>query len=91
MTGKQGRVSKPSPYTNEELLAILSNLKQKLGRMPTKKDIPEEIRPLYRKAFGKWCYALEAAGLKIPSAVTLARRARHKNRWKHKKKVISED
>lgn len=73
---------KKYPYTKEELTEYLLRLRDELGRKPTKKDIPEQMRPYYRVYFGKWCYALEVAGIVIPSERTLARRARHKDRYK---------
>lgn len=73
---------KEYPYTEEELRDFLYKKQEELGHKPTKKDIPEEMRPYYRVYFGKWCYALEACGIVIPSEHTLERRARHKNRHK---------
>ncbi len=73
---------KKYPYTKEELAEYLLRLRDELGRKPTKKDIPEEMRPYYRIYFKKWCYALEEVGIVIPSQHTLERRARHKNRYK---------
>lgn len=80
-------MAKQYPYTKEELVEFLLKKRDELGRKPTKKDIPEEMRPYYRVYFGKWCYALEETGIVIPSEHTLERRARKKARYneKHKK------
>ena len=70
---------KDYPYTKEELTEFLLKKRDELGRKPTKKDIPEEMRSYYRVYFKKWCYALEECGIVIPSERTLARRMRHKS------------
>ena len=75
-------MAKKYPYTKEELLDYLHKLHKELGRKPAKKDIPEQMRPYYRVYFGKWCYALEGAGIVIPSERVLARRERKKNKHK---------
>ena len=75
-------MEKKYPYTREELLDYLHKLNDELGRKPCKKDIPEKMKPYYRVYFGKWCYALEIAGIVTPSQHTLERRAKHKNRYK---------
>jgi hypothetical protein len=73
-------MAKKIPYTKEELIRFLLDKQAELGRKPTKKDIPDAIKPYYRVLFGKWCYALEASGIVIPSEATLERRRRHKTR-----------
>ena len=75
------------PYTQEELAEYLLRKRDELGRTPTRKDIPEKMRPYYRVYFGKWCYALEKTGIVIPSERTLERRARKKAKYddRHKK------
>lgn len=73
-------MEKKYPYTREELLDYLLKKRDELGRKPTKKDIPEKMRPYYRVFFGKWCYALEVAGIVVPSERTLARRQHYKKR-----------
>ena len=75
-------MKKEYPYTKEELTEYLVRKQEELGRRPTKKDIPDNMKPYYRVYFKKWCYALEECGLVTPSERTLARRARHKNRHK---------
>lgn len=71
---------KPIPYTREELIQYLLDLNEKLGRRPKKSDVQGMMHSYYRSVFGKWIYALEASGLSVPSAATLARRNRHKSR-----------
>ena len=75
-------MAKQYPYTKEELIEYLLNKRDELGRKPTKKDIPEKMKPYYRVYFGKWCYALEECGIVIPSERVLARRERKKNKHK---------
>ena len=79
-------MAKQYPYTKEELVEFLLKKRDELGKTPTKKDIPEEMRPYYRVYFGKWCYALEETGIVIPSEKTLERRRRHKSRERRAKK-----
>ena len=55
-------MAKPLLYTKEELIGILLSKQEKLGRKPKKSDMSDVLKVQYRKAFGKWCYALEAAG-----------------------------
>ena len=42
---------------------------------------PEVIGAIHRE-FGKWIYALEAAGLRTPSETSLLRRKHSKAKWK---------
>ena len=84
---KRKHKNKQYPYTKEELTEYLIKKRDELGKVPAKKDIPEQMRPYYRVYFGKWCYALEETGVVIPSEKTLERRARKKERYDelHKK------
>ena len=75
---------KQYPYTKEELTEYLIKKRDELGRVPTRKDIPEKMRPYYRVYFGKWCYALEETGIVIPSEHTLERRAKKKAKYNEK-------
>lgn len=77
-------MAKQYPYTKEELVEFLLKKRDELGRKPTKKDIPEEMRPYYRVYFGKWCYALEETGIVVPSEHTLERRAKKKAKYNEK-------
>ena len=81
-------MAKQYPYTKEELVEFLLKKRDELGRVPTKKDIPEEMRPYYRVYFGKWCYALEETGIVIPSEHTLERRARKKGKYDRLHKMM---
>lgn len=81
-------MAKKYPYTKEELLDYLHKLHKELGRKPAKKDIPEQMRPYYRVYFGKWCYALEVAGIVIPSEHTLERRAKKKGKYDRLHKMM---
>ena len=83
--------NKEYPYTKEELRDFLYKKQEELGHKPTKKDIPDKMRPYYRVYFGKWCYALEECGLVIPSEKTLERRRRHKSRERRAKKKADEE
>lgn len=67
-------------HTKQELIDSLKELYKSLGRIPAKKDVPEDIRGQYKEVFGKWCYALEEAGIRKPSQRTLERRKRHKDK-----------
>ena len=87
--GKQERqMGKAKNLTEEELIRILKDLREKLGRDPAKKDVPEEIRGQYKSRFGKWCYALEAAGIRRPSEATLERRRKHRQKTREKYREI---
>lgn len=79
-------MAKPLLYTKEELIDILLSSQEKLGRKPKKSDMSDILKGQYRRAFGKWCYALEAAGLSVPSETVLARRERQKLRHKKKRR-----
>ena len=82
--------NKHYPYTKEELTEYLINKRDELGKVPAKKDIPEQMRPYYRVYFGKWCYALEETGIVIPSERTLERRARKKEKYDELHKMLRE-
>ncbi len=77
-------MAKPLLYPKEELIRMLIVKQEKLGRRPKKADLPDYLKVEYRKAFGKWCYALEAAGLSVPSERVLARRRRQRQRHRRK-------
>ena len=53
-----------SRYTDEELLQIIRDKTEELGRLPLKSDIPEYH--FIKCRFGPWPRALEAAGVKPP-------------------------
>ena len=58
-------------YERDELLGVLRELAEELGRPPTQAELWEREglpRPTtYKYRFGSWSRALEAAGLKPPS------------------------
>ena len=68
--------------TQEELIVLLKEKREELGRVPTKKEMPTEIIGAIHREFGKWIYALEAAGLRTPSETALQRRRRSKAKWR---------
>ena len=68
-----------SRYTDEELLQIIRDKTEELGRLPLKSDIPEYH--FIKCRFGPWPRALEAAGVKEVGE----RYLRHKNRKKVRK------
>ena len=71
-------------YTRQELIDYLWNIRKEKGRDPVKADLPYGMAQYFRKEFGKWCYALEEAGIRIPSQKTLDRREHRKRRWRRK-------
>ena len=64
----------PPQVTREEAIAVMQQVAKELGRVPKKEDIPERVRNRIRPLFEKWCYALEAAGLRTPSEKVLEKR-----------------
>ena len=70
-------------YTDEELLQIIRDKTEELGRLPIKRDVPDHS--LIKARFGPWPRALEAAGVKEVSAVYLNRINRKKERKQEKK------
>ena len=73
---------KKHKLTKEELIVILQNKREELDKVPTKKDMTAEMIGAIHREFGKWIYALEAAGLRTPSETTLLRRKHSKAKWK---------
>ena len=71
-------------YTRQELIDYLWDIKEKKGSDPVKADLPFGMNQYFRKEFGKWCYALEAAGIRVPSQQTLERRRRKRKRHRRK-------
>lgn len=63
---KRKIVRDPKKYTKDELIEILNDKSEELGRLPTSRDF-KKTRPNYDrycKAFGGWNKAIEAAGLR---------------------------
>ena len=73
---------KKHKLTKEELIVILQNKCEELDKVPTKKDMTPEVIGAIHREFGKWIYALEAAGLRTPSETSLLRRKHSKAKWK---------
>ena len=63
--GKKGRYIYDS-FTNKELLDILRNAAEELGRVPTQKEVFCVYRLYIRRRFTNWPTALRTAGLKPP-------------------------
>lgn len=77
---------KSPPVTKEEAIRVMQQLAEELGRTPKREDLPEEIRNRIRPLFEKWCYALEEAGLRIPSEKVQEKR---RKRAEHKAAVAA--
>lgn len=73
---------KKHKLTKEELIVILQNKREELDKVPTKKNMTPEVIGAIHREFGKWIYALEAAGLRTPSETALLRRKHSKAKWK---------
>lgn len=78
-----------NPYTKETMIVYLKEMQAKQEKRLSKKDVPEPERSYCHALFGKWLYALEEAGIIIPSEETLAKRAAHKAKWKKKHREMS--
>ena len=72
------------------LSKLLNEMEQRLGRKPKKSDVDNKDLWAIRKCFGKWCYALEAAGLKMPSPETIERRMHRKTKIGRKRAAQKE-
>ena len=53
-----------SPLSQEEVVNRLLALRDKLGRTPTKLDLPPDLMSGVMRYFGRWVYAMEAVGFK---------------------------
>ncbi len=78
------------PKEMVRLVKLLLDMEKKLGRRPKKSDPTEKDLGAIRKCFGKWCYALEASGLQIPSPETIERRLKRKSKAGRKKAAKKE-
>ena len=56
--------------TRDEAICLLRQLAQRLGRLPTRRDLPDAQVVQVKAALGPWPRALEAAGLKEPKPDT---------------------
>ncbi len=62
--------------TREEAIAAIRKLADDLGHVPKKSELPDDLRNRIRVLFEKWCYALEASGLVVPSEKVQEKRRR---------------
>ena len=72
------------------LIALLNDRAKELGRKPKKQDMTGKEVGAIKKCFGKWCYALEASGLQVPSEKTIERRKAKTKKWDRKHKAAKE-
>jgi hypothetical protein len=72
------------------LTQLLKELEKDLGRRPKKSDLSNKDLGAIRKCFGKWCYALEVAGLQVPSPETIERRLHSKTKIGRKRAAQKE-
>ena len=68
----------------ERLIKLLKDRAEELGHKPRKTDVSSRELGDIKSCFGKWVYALEAAGLQTPSQGTIERRNTQMSRWKRK-------
>lgn len=78
--GTEKTADEKKRYTRQELIDLLLQKQEELGRVPTRKDMPEGTLAAYKSEFNKWVYALEAAGVRTPSEKTLERRKKKQKR-----------
>lgn len=60
---KRGATKKPT-YTDKELIQYLQDTAQRLGRVPTLRELTKPSKCCFESRFGSWQNALKAAGLK---------------------------
>ncbi len=53
--------------TKEDAIKEIRALADELGHVPKKSELPDPLKNRIRPLFEKWCYALEASGLVVPS------------------------
>ena len=87
---KNKRFGTRDPEECERLIKLLNDRAKELGRKPKKEDMTGKEVGAIKKCFGKWCYALEASGLQIPSEKTLERREAKTRKWDRKHKAAKE-
>ena len=78
------RFGKRDPEETKRLIELLQRKAEELGRRPRKTDLESEDLGNIRSNFGKWCYALEEAGLTTPSKATVERRRNKIEKWERK-------
>ncbi|MGI6211041.1 MAG: homing endonuclease associated repeat-containing protein [Anaerovoracaceae bacterium] len=71
-----------SKLTDEELLGLIREANEQLGRPPKKSDIPGF--QAFKNRFGPWPRLLEKAGVKEPSPTKLRREQAKRNKRKNR-------
>ena len=87
---KNKRFGTRDPQEMKILIKLLKDRAAELGRKPNKEDMTGKELGMIKKCFGKWCYALEASGLRVPSEVTIARRQAKADKWSRKHRAAKE-
>ena len=72
------------PEEMRRLIKIMRDRDKELDHRLKKSDMNSKDLGPIKKCFGKWCYALEAAGLAVPSEETVERRNARKKKWDRK-------
>lgn len=78
------------PDEMSRLIKLLKDMGNEFNRRPKKSDLSDKNLGAIKKCFGKWCYALEAAGLHEPSPETIERRLNRKTRAGRKRAAKKE-
>ena len=87
---KNKRYGTRDPREMAILIKLLKDRAEELGRRPRKQDMTGKELGMIKKCFGKWCYALEASGLQVPSEATLERRSAKARKWSRKHRAAKE-
>ena len=81
-------LKKYKQMSDEELLQLIQNSAEEMGRVPTKKDV--ELSWYFKSRFGPWPRMLEQAGLKEVSVTYQRRKAANRRKRKTARKRASE-
>jgi hypothetical protein len=81
---KNKRFGTRDPEECRRLIKLMRDRAEILGRRPKKEDMTGKEIGAIKRCFGKWCYALEASGLQVPSEKTLERRQIKASKWGRK-------
>ncbi|MBR3201941.1 MAG: hypothetical protein IKG17_11510 [Mogibacterium sp.] len=87
---KNKRYGTRDPEECRRLIRLLRDREKELGRKPKKQDMTGKEVGAIKKCFGKWCYALEASGIQVPSEATLERRQAKKDKWARRHRASKE-
>ena len=90
MFDKNKRYGTRDPEECKRLIKLLRDRAEELGRKPKKQDMTGKEVGAIKKVFGKWCYALEASGIQVPSEETLERRQAKKDKWSRRHRASKE-